>query len=108
MSDSGIGPPGKFCSACGNGLHERAEICPKCGVRQIAPAAAGARSRTSAILFALLLGGIGGHKFYLGKTGQGLLYLFFCWTFIPALIALIELVMFIAMNDQTFDQKYNT
>ena len=32
-------------------------------------------SRGVAGLLALMLGGLGGHKFYLGKTGQGLLYL---------------------------------
>ncbi len=41
-------------------------------------------------LFALLLGGLGAHKFYAGKIGLGFLYLFFCWTCIPGIIALIE------------------
>lgn len=45
------------------------------------------------ILLALFLGGVGGHKFYAGKIGAGVLYLVFCWTFIPALIALIELII---------------
>jgi len=45
---------------------------------------------TVALLLALFLGGIGAHKFYLGKTGAGILYLLFCWTFVPALIALFE------------------
>ena len=39
---------------------------------------------------ALLVGGIGVHKFYAGRVGLGIVYLLFCWTFIPALIALIE------------------
>lgn len=41
-------------------------------------------------LLALFLGGIGAHKFYSGKVGTGIAYLLFCWTFIPAIIALIE------------------
>lgn len=45
------------------------------------------------ILLALFLGGVGGHKFYAGKIGAGVLYLVFCWTLIPALIALIELII---------------
>ena len=35
-------------------------------------------------------GGLGAHKFYSGKTLMGVLYLVFCWTYIPALIALVE------------------
>ena len=41
-------------------------------------------------VLALLLGGIGAHKFYAGKIGTGICYLLFCWTAIPAIIALIE------------------
>lgn len=42
------------------------------------------------VLCALLVGGIGVHKFYAGRIGFGIVYFLFCWTFIPALIALIE------------------
>lgn len=41
-------------------------------------------------LFALLLGGLGLHHFYLGETGWGILYLLFCWTGIPTLLGFIE------------------
>lgn len=44
-------------------------------------------------LLAFLLGGIGVHKFYAGKTGAGILYLLFCWTFIPSIVALIEFIV---------------
>lgn len=42
------------------------------------------------VLFAVLLGGLGAHKFYVGKVGLGVLYVVFFWTCIPALIGLIE------------------
>ena len=64
------------------------------------------KSKVVAFLLAWLLGGIGGHKFYLGRTGQGLLYLVFCWTFIPAAIAFIEGIIYITMSDERFWQKY--
>jgi len=42
------------------------------------------------ILCACLLGGLGVHKFIAGKVGMGILYIVFMWTFIPALVGLIE------------------
>ena len=42
-------------------------------------------------LLCLLTGGIGGHEIYLGNIGAGLIYLIFCWTFIPIIISLIQL-----------------
>lgn len=45
---------------------------------------------TTAVLLALFLGGLGAHKFYLGKTTAGILYILFSWTTIPAWIALFE------------------
>lgn len=49
------------------------------------------KSPTTALLLDLFLGGIGIHRFYLGETGAGILYLLFCWTAIPGIIAFIEL-----------------
>jgi len=48
------------------------------------------KSPTTAVLLALFLGGLGAHKFYLGQTGLGVLYLVFCWTYIPAILGLVE------------------
>lgn len=44
-------------------------------------------------LLAFFLGGIGAHKFYAGKILPGVLYLLFCWTFIPGIIAFIEFLI---------------
>ena len=49
-------------------------------------------SKAVYILLAFFLGGIGAHKFATKKYVQGVLYLVFFWTFIPGLIALIELI----------------
>ena len=104
----------KFCSECGAVIKSKAEICPKCGVRQIAqPAsinlgavASNGKSRIAAAFFAFFLGAIGGHKFYLGQVGLGILYLLFFWTFIPALVAFIEFILLLTMSDEKFNQKY--
>ena len=45
------------------------------------------------ILLALILGGIGAHKFYSGKWIQGLLYLVFMWTYVPVVLSLIDVVI---------------
>jgi len=48
------------------------------------------KSPTTALLLALFLGGVGGHKFYMDETGLGIVYILFCWTGIPSFIAFIE------------------
>ncbi len=112
-----LGQSKKHCYACAAILDVRAELCPKCGVRQpalpsaiavmpmfaIAPST---KSRTTAGLFALLLGGIGVHKFYLGRAAAGVLYILFCWTLIPAFIAFIEALLLFGMSDADFSRKY--
>ncbi|MGZ4815855.1 MAG: NINE protein [Terriglobales bacterium] len=42
------------------------------------------------VLLAIFLGSFGAHRFYLGQNGIAILYILFCWTLIPHLIALIE------------------
>ena len=44
-------------------------------------------------ILAFLLGGIGIHKFYAGKTSSGILYLLFFWTGIPMFVSFIELIV---------------
>jgi TM2 domain-containing membrane protein YozV len=95
-----------FCFACGQGIDSRAEMCPKCGVRQKRQTGAG-KNKTTAALLALFLGGFGVHKFYLGKTGWGIAYLIFFWTFIPAIAAFIEGIIYLTMNENAFDAAYN-
>lgn len=60
-----------------------------------------------ACVFAFFLGGVGVHKFYLGKIGQGVLYAVFAWSFIPALIGLIDFIRLAMMTQDEFDMLYN-
>lgn len=55
-------------------------------------------------LLALFLGGLGVHKFYASKTGTGIVYILFCWTFVPAFIAFIECIVALC---KTADQNGN-
>lgn len=64
------------------------------------------KSKVAAGLLALFLGGLGVHKFYLGQTGLGVVYLLFCWTCIPAFIALIDAIIILCSSDENFEIKY--
>ena len=98
-----------FCRGCGQPIHYQAFNCPKCGAPQHAStrvSSGGRKDRVAAALIAFFLGGFGGHKFYLGSVGIGIMYLVFCWTFIPALIAFIEGIIYLTMSDEDFTRKY--
>jgi len=105
------------CNECGNQVSDKATSCPKCGapinnstlVSERQPIIVTApKSRSLAVALALLLGGLGIHKFYLNRPGWGFIYIFFCWTLIPALISYIEALMYIFMSDGEFQSKYAT
>jgi len=65
------------------------------------------KSKIAAGILAILLGGIGVHKFYLGKIGMGILYLLFCWTGIPAIVGFIEGIIYLCSNDENFQLKHH-
>ena len=64
------------------------------------------KNRVTAGVLALLLGGFGVHKFYLGQIGKGIIYILFCWTVIPEILALIEGIRILCMSDEEFKGKY--
>lgn len=65
------------------------------------------KSKITAALLAFFLGGLGIHKFYLGQTGMGIVYLLFFWTGIPALVAFVEAILLLVMSDDEFNRKYS-
>ena len=65
------------------------------------------KSKVTAGLLAILIGGLGIHKFYLGGWGWGLLYIILIWTFIPAIVAFIEGIIYLTMSERAFDDTYN-
>ncbi len=78
-------------------------VCPKCGVRQ---KSIGIKNKTVAALLAIFLGGLGIHKFYLGKTGQGILYLIFFYAAIPWIVGFIEGIIYLTMDEGKFHEKF--
>ena len=107
----------KFCKYCGARIPEDAVICTACGRqvemvrteaaqpniiinncntnvnKNVARGYGRPKNKWVALLLCLFLGIIGGHKFYEGRVGMGILYLFTAGLFgIGALIDLIALL----------------
>ena len=92
----------KKCDSCNNIIKAKAEICPHCGVRQRKPV-----SKAALLLLTFFFGGIGAHKFYLGKNWLGVLYLVFFWTYIPGIIALVEFIIYAFTSSDRLNEKYS-
>lgn len=102
----------KRCDSCNAAIPRSADFCTVCGVIQAGTPPTSfskpinQKNKTVAALLAIFLGGLGIHKFYLQKTGMGIIYLLFCWTFIPAVIGFIEGIILLVMDEKNFIQKY--
>jgi TM2 domain-containing membrane protein YozV/RNA polymerase subunit RPABC4/transcription elongation factor Spt4 len=96
----------KFCHACGNIIHQSADSCPKCGAKNaLSIASTTPKNKVVAGFLAIFLGGFGIHKFYLGRIVWGFVYLIFCWSFIPSVIAFFEGIWYLAMDESKFNEK---
>lgn len=75
------------------------------GVKKETPKTNG-KSRITAAMLALFVGGIGIQHFYLGNISKGVLSIVFSWTYIPAIIGVIDFIRFLTMSDDEFNLKY--
>lgn len=107
-----------YCRGCGGRLHNAAPACPHCGFPQAirAPQSVGGGQLTeerrekliTAAVLAVLLGPFGVHRFYLGDTALGFLYLSITLVsvcvggFIPVwLVNLVEAGYFIVQHNNS-------
>ena len=63
------------------------------------------KNRREAGVLAIVMGGLGVHKFYLGKYGQGLVYAALCWTFVPAVLGVLEGIHYLTETDEQFAEE---
>jgi TM2 domain-containing membrane protein YozV len=63
-------------------------------------------NKVALVLLTFFLGGIGVHKFYLGKYIQGVIYFLFSWTLIPSIAAFIEFIIYACTSDERLQEKY--
>lgn len=96
----------KYCVECATLINKQAEICPECGVRQPSHAAYSDTDQIAAGILAILLGGLGAHKFYQGNSKLGVIYLCFFWTGIPAVLGLIEGILMLIADEREYEEKY--
>ena len=122
-----------FCRKCGNNIVEGVKYCPVCGTncneqnhtahspnnspqptivyvqtpQQQVYIHKVEKSKGVALLLCFFLGGLGIHQFYLGNTVQGVFYLLFSWTCIPAIIAIFDFIIILCMSENYFHQKYD-
>ncbi|MBR2576425.1 MAG: TM2 domain-containing protein [Firmicutes bacterium] len=64
------------------------------------------KSKIAAGVLGIVLGGLGIHKFYMGRIGLGIVYILFCWTGIPSIIGLVEGIIYLCTDDLTFQLKH--
>ena len=75
------------------GIHINLSNAQNIGAGQVQYAPGKVVKKLVYCLLAFFLGWAGIHKFYAGRIGAGIVYLLFCWTGIPAIIAFIEFII---------------
>lgn len=64
------------------------------------------KSKIVAGVLGILLGGIGAHRFYLGRICAGIFSILFFWTGIPGLVGVIEGIIYLLTDERKFLVKY--
>lgn len=111
-----------YCGSCGAQRHPNASICLTCGVALTSATGGGygaakpAKSKVTAGLLAIFLGGFGVHKFYLGYTTEGVITVVGLWViglatfgigfWILGILIFIEGIIYLTKSDEDFQRIY--
>ena len=108
------------CKFCGEKLVtqkvteqvQQSQSQPQIVVQQVAQATVSGinpswpvKSKTVAGILGIFFGGLGLHKFYMGKPLMGILYLCLSWTFVPVVIGFFEGISYLCSSDENFQLK---
>ena len=98
----------KYCHSCGEIINIKAEICPKCGVRQPMsepqrPVNTTDERWLATLLLCIFLGSLGIHRFYTGNTVTGIIQLLTLGG--CGIWALIDLIMIVTNSFTDGDGK---
>ena len=113
-----------YCVNCGTKLSNGANYCPQCGTvvgnnsqpnERIVYVQAPQqdiyvherKSKGLAMTLCFFGGWFGLHEFYLRRYLSGTLYLLFCWTLIPLLLAVIDFVLMFLTPRSVFHRIYD-
>lgn len=80
-----------YCKNCGAQIDDRAEICPKCGVRNRASSAGGKNPGVAAIA-SVIFPGLG--QIYNGEIGKGIMFVIIGTVFALLMIVVIGFLLF--------------
>lgn len=93
-----------YCQNCGQQVAPNANVCTNCGcaITNVTPGMA-RKSKTTAGILGIFLGGFGVHNFYLGYTGKAIaqIVLTFCGFGIGGIWGLIEGILILCGNIST-------
>lgn len=103
-------PDEKYCENCGAIIDKKAVVCPNCGVQvgsfvevRSRKENASEKSRLVALLLAWFLGIFGIHRFYVRRTGSGILWLLTAG--LAGIGALVDLILIAAGKFKDRDGK---
>ena len=64
------------------------------------------KSRIIAVLLAFFFGAFGAQKFYLGQIKWGIVYAVLCFTYIPYILSIIEMILLIVSPQEKLRERY--